>query len=157
MSDADSTVWGIDIAPTRIAIAVFRPDGYRWSETTTLNKGGRQYDRIRDALRSCEKDNGEPSQICIEQPALPFVKATFMAGAVCARLEDAIFGLHPHVIIRWMQPSEWRKWGGLSGRASKDEVMEFARNVGFAPDDQDQADAGVVALARWNEILQEDD
>lgn len=156
MSASDSMMWGIDISPTRIAIAVYRPDGYRWSETTKLNVNGRQYDRIREALRSCESTNGEPEHICIEQPALPFVKATFMAGAVCARLEDAIFGIFPHAIIRWMQPSEWRKWAGLSGRASKEEVLDFARNVGFAPADQDQADAGVVALARWNEILQED-
>lgn len=155
MSDADSTVWGIDVSPTRVALAVYRPDGYRWSETTSL-KDGRQYERLRDALRSCERANGEPSEICIEQPALPFVKATFMAGAVCARLEDAVFGLFPHAVIRWMQPSEWRKIAGMSGRASKDEVMAFAIAAGFEPEDQDQADAGVVALARWNEILQED-
>jgi hypothetical protein len=144
-------VWGIDISPTRIAIAVFGDDGHRWSETTTL-KGGRQYERIRDALRSCESSNGEPTDICIEQPALPFVKATFMAGAVCARLEDAVFAVFPHAVIRWMQPSEWRKISGLSGRATKDEVKQYAEECGFQPADQDQADAGIVALARWNEI-----
>jgi len=149
-------VWGIDISPTRIAVAVFGDDGYRWSETTKLNDG-RQYDRIRDALRICELENGEPTDICIEQPALPFVKATFMAGAVCARLEDAIFGIFPHVVIRWMQPSEWRKIAGMSGRASKDEVMEYAKESGFTPEDQDQADAGVVALARWNEMQRDEE
>lgn len=148
-------VWGIDISPTRIAIAVYGDDGYRWAETTRLNDG-RQYERIRDALRSCENGNGEPSDICVEQPALPFVKATFMAGAVCARLEDAIFGVFPHAIIRWMQPSEWRKIAGMSGRASKDDVYGFSCGIGFDPADQDQADASVIAFARWNE-MQEDE
>jgi hypothetical protein len=148
-------VWGIDIQPTRIAIAVYSGDGYRWSETTRLNTG-RQYSLIRDALRAAGKQNGEPTDVCIEQPALPFVKATFNAGAVCARLEDALFGVWPHAVIRWMQPSEWRKIAGMSGRASKDEVASLATEIGFTPGDQDQADAGIIALARWNEIVQDD-
>ena len=154
MSD-QQRVWGIDIQPTRIAIAVYGDDGYRWSETYRLNKG-RQYDLLRDALRAAGKQNDEPSDICIEQPALPFVKATFNAGAVCARLEDALFATWPHAVLRWMQPSEWRKIAGLSGRASKEEVAVHAASIGFAPMDQDQADAGIIALARWNEIVQDD-
>jgi len=149
-------MWGIDISPNRIAVAVYGGNPrHRWSETTNL-KDGRQYTRIRDALRSCDVANGEPTDITIEKPALPFINATFMAGAVCARLEDALFNLYPHAIIRWMQPSEWRKIAGLSGRASKEEVMFYAVQNGYDPADQDQADAGVIALAGWNEIQDEE-
>lgn len=149
-------VWGIDVSPKRIAIAVYSPAGKRWSETTALNTGDDAYALIREALVSASRANSEPSDICIEQPALPFARAAFMAGAVCARTEDAIFGRWPHAVLRWMQPAEWRKAAGMSGRATKDEVMAWSIEAGFAPDDQDQADASAIAVARYNEIMDED-
>ena len=147
-------VWGIYISPTRIAIAIY--GGVRYSETWQLDHKTElaQYQGIRDALIECSDAAGEsPKHICIERPAYPFLKAAFSAGMVCGRLEDAIFGSWDDVVIRWMQPAEWRKLAGLSGRATKDEVMAWSFEEGYEPDDQDQADASAIACARWNEIL----
>ena len=151
MADPHET-WGIDVSPTRIAIAVYSDGGKRWSQTYPLNKSDDQYGAIRDALLDARKYNDEPTDICIEQPALPFARAAYMAGAVCARTQDAVFGRWPHVILRWMQPSEWRKIAGIGGRASKDEVMAWSFEEGFAPEDQDQADASAIAYARHIEL-----
>lgn len=154
MTDSQE-VWGIDVSPKRIAIAVYSESGKRWSGTYPLNHIPDQYTAIRDALLDARKHNEEPTDICIEQPALPFARAAYMAGAVCARTQDAVFGRWPHVIIRWMQPTEWRKIAGIGGRASKDEVMAWSIGAGFSPDDQDQADASAIAYARHVEINEE--
>ena len=151
MSDQHET-WGIDVSPTRIAIAVYSEAGKRWAKTYPLNKTDDQYRAIRDALIDARRSNEEPTDVCVEQPALPFARDAYMAGAVCARTEDAIFGRWPHVILRWMQPSEWRKIAGIGGRASKDEVMAWSIENGFTPEDQDQADASAIAYARHVEI-----
>ena len=154
MSDHQE-VWGIDVSPTRIAIAIYGGDK-RWSGTYALNKDNDQYTSIRNALIDAVRNaNTEPTDICIEQPALPFARAAYMAGAVCARTEDAVLGRWPHVILRWMQPSEWRKIAGAGGRASKDEVMAHSFELGFDPADQDQADASLIAYARYVEIHEE--
>ena len=148
-------VWGIDISPTRIAIAAYG-DTNRYANTWKLDHKVElaQYKGIRDALVSCAYANGgRPEHICIERPAYPFLKAAFSAGMVCGRLEDAIFGRWDDVVVRWMQPAEWRKLAGLSGRATKDEVMAWSFDEGYDPKDQDQADASAIAFARWNEIL----
>lgn len=152
----DQEIWGIDVSPTRIAIAVYSPAGKRWAETTPLNTGDDQYVLVRNALISASRNNNEPTDVCVEQPAMPFARAAYMAGAVCARTQDAIFGRWPHVVLRWMQPSEWRKIAGLGGRASKDEVMLWSIEMGFNPKDQDQADASAIAVARYNELMDED-
>lgn len=151
MADQHET-WGIDVSPTRIAIAVYSESGKRWSSTYSLNRDDDQYGAIRDALVDASKHNNEPTDICIEQPALPFARAAYMAGAVCARTQDAVFGRWPHVILRWMQPTEWRKIAGIGGRATKDEVMAWSIEEGFEPEDQDQADASAIAYARHTEI-----
>ena len=153
MTDEHET-WGIDVSPTRIAIAVYSDAGKRWANTYPLNHVADQYSAIRDALTDAGNHNGEPTDVCIEQPALPFARAAYMAGAVCARTQDAILGRWPHVIIRWMQPSEWRKIAGIGGRASKDEVKAWSFEEGFTPDDQDQADASAIAYARHVEIYE---
>lgn len=152
----DQETWGIDVSPTRIAIAVYSPAGTRWSMTTQLNTGDDQYALIRGALIEASNKNNEPTDICVEQPALPFARAAYMAGAVCARTQDAIFGRWPHVVLRWMQPTEWRKIAGLGGRATKDDVMSFSFKMDFDPADQDQADASAIAVARYNELRDED-
>jgi hypothetical protein len=148
-------VWGIDVSPTRIAVAVYSPDGTRWARTSPLNEGP-QYEAIRDALIAASRENGEPTDVCIEQPALPFARAAYMAGAVCARTQDAVLGRWPHVVIRWMQPSEWRKIAGLGGRASKHDVYEWSCRMEFDPGDQDQADASAIAYARYVEMVDEE-
>lgn len=155
MTDSQK-IWGIDVSPTRIAVAVYSEDGTRWSRTNALNTGPSQYDLIRGALIEASRDHSEPTDICIEQPALPFARAAYMAGAVCARTEDAIFARWPHVVIRWMQPSEWRKIAGLGGRASKQDVHAWSLDMGFSPDDQDQADASAIAYARYVELTHEE-
>lgn len=153
----DQLVWGIDISPTRIAIAVYG-EGTRVSATTSIVNGHGQYEGIRGALREMSRNDSvwsEPTDICVEQPALPFAKAAFWAGAACGRVEDAILGRWPHIVLRWMQPSEWRKIAGIGGRATKDEVMAWSIETGFEPDDQDQADASAIAYARYVELYEE--
>lgn len=154
MSDQQK-VWGIDVSPTRIAVAVYSEAGTRWTETSPLNEGP-QYEAVRDALVSASRANGEPTDVCIEQPALPFARAAYMAGAVCARTQDAVLGRWPHVVIRWMQPSEWRRIAGLGGRATKQEVFDWSLAFGFDPADQDQADASAIAYARYIEMMDEE-
>jgi hypothetical protein len=156
MSD-DQAVWGIDISPTRIAVAVYTTGG-KHAKTYPLTNGPGQYTEIRDALIDVARSEwvwGEPTDVCIEQPALPFAKAAFWAGAACARTEDAVLGRWPHVVIRWMQPAEWRKIAGIGGRATKDEVKAWSHELGFAPEDQDQADASLIAYARYVELYEE--
>lgn len=156
MSD-DQLVWGIDISPRRIAIAVYG-EGVRECDTHPLVNGPGQYEGIREALISMARNTQvalEPTDVCIEQPALPFAKAAFWAGAACGRVEDAVLGRWPHVILRWMQPAEWRKIAGIGGRATKDEVMAWSYELGFLPHDQDQADASAIAYARYVELYEE--
>jgi hypothetical protein len=148
-------VWGIDVSPTRIAVAVYSEDGTRWARTSALNKGS-QYEAVRDALIEASREHGEPTDVCVEQPALPFARAAYMAGAVCARTEDAVLGRWPHVVIRWMQPSEWRRIAGLGGRASKQDVFDWSVMMEFNPSDQDQADASAIAYARYVELMDEE-
>lgn len=149
-------VWGVDVSPTRIAIAVFSPSGTRWTRTWPLNTSDDQYKLIRDAFIDASKENAEPTDVCVEQPALPFARAAYMAGAVCARTQDAVFGRWPHVVMRWMQPTEWRKIAGLGGRASKSDVLAWSLEMGFDPTDQDQADASAIAVARYYELRDEE-
>lgn len=54
-------------------------------------------------------------------------------------------------------PKTWRALCGVGGKATKDEVFEYARQHGFdlpakKDDGQDAADAGCIALGGYNDI-----
>lgn len=92
---------------------------------------------------------GEVSVVVVERPYAGVNPAVFLAiaetcGAV-ASLMSAAYG--PSITIERPTPSGWRASAGLSGRASKEAVMERALQLGFPvkPKDQDAADASLLA------------
>lgn len=146
-------VVGIDVSGTRIAFAVYAHPGLITVTETHRLTAGRQYELIREALRSASEEAIEPGFIGIEQPHFGFPKAAYMHGMAVARTEDACRATWRHAPIRFFQPTEWRRIAGVGGRASKERVDEFVRGFGFAPKTQDEADAACVALAMWVEAF----
>lgn len=155
MTDNEIAV-GIDVSGTRIAVACYSHPGK--IKTTCIQRltAGRQYHLIRECLRQVREEIGDPQAVGIEQPYFGFPKAAYMHGMVVARTEDACRAVWPHTPQRFYQPSEWRKAAGMSGRATKDEVREFVtKQFGFAPANQDEADAAAISVAMWVEAFGE--
>jgi len=106
--------------------------------------------RVRDAMPARTSAFwDEVTEIGIEEPAgFTASHAMRIQGGVLACLPPAL------KVTKWM-PSQWRKACGLSGRASKGEVMEFVIDATQAEGwkteqhalEQDAADAYCVALA----------
>ena len=73
------------------------------------------------------------------------------------RVQGAVLSMIPaRMIVRPLQPGEWRKGAGLSGRSTKEEVFAWVtEQLGGRPRSQDAADAYCMALATRALVLRE--
>lgn len=99
-------------------------------------------------IRKVAEWGGAMTSVVIEKPYVGVSPAIALAiaetmGAVTV-LSAAAW---PKAHIYRLSPAEWRKRSGLSGRATKAEVMSRARFIGFDAKEQDAADAGLMAWA----------
>jgi Holliday junction resolvasome RuvABC endonuclease subunit len=88
------------------------------------------------------------TSVVIEKPYVGVSPAIALAIAeTMGAIEVLSSAAWPKAHIYRLTPSEWRKRCGLSGRATKAEVTERAKQIGFTPENQDAADAGLMAWA----------
>lgn len=149
-------VIGIDISGTRLAWAVFDYENEIAECEMYRLTAARQADLIKEGLRDARRVAQEPEYIGIEQPHFGFPKAAYMHGMAVARCEDACRSVWRHSVLRFFQPSEWRRIAGVGGRASKERVKQYVTDeFGFTPKSQDEADAAAIAVAMWLEAYGE--
>lgn len=99
-------------------------------------------------IRKVLEWGGSMTSVVIEKPYVG------VSPAIALAIAETMGAVHvlsaaawPKAHIYRLSPSEWRKRSGLSGRATKLEVMERARQIGFDAKEQDAADAGLMAWA----------
>jgi len=147
------SVWGVDVAAGKVAACALDAGD---ATLRTCQAGGEGAVRLavldRQASVMVSELAGEcpPLIVFVEQPVGRFPRPTLMAawGVTLAVLCRELEGLYEHpVSIVNVTPPEWKKAAGLGGNAGKDDVMGLARELGYAGDDQDCADALVIASA----------
>jgi Holliday junction resolvasome RuvABC endonuclease subunit len=147
-------VLGFDIQPKRLGWAYYDAL-YRKSGCITFSNLKfeepflwQQVDRaVLIVLEEVDKINGKILGFYIEQPFLLSVKIAYNYGYIMAFLRVALEKYEPDIGIEWFQPKEWRKLSIENGNASKEEIFQTAVSLGFQPENQDAADASLIAIA----------
>lgn len=99
-------------------------------------------------MRRVSEWGGVMTSVVIEKPYVGVSPAIALAIAeTMGAVEVLSAAAWPKAQIYRLTPSEWRKRCGLSGRATKSEVMDRAKFIGFDAKEQDAADAGLMAWA----------
>lgn len=144
-------VWGCDVGTRHVAIAI--PEGRTWTVHIGAEEGARRlsvaYKAIKQFAFYLAKDH-PPLCIFVERPTgkHPNPSLSDMAGVVQAALYDGLVDLYSYPVTVYTIPvGTWKKQACGSGRATKEEVMTWARGQGFEPQSQDEADAVAIATA----------
>jgi len=144
-------VWGVDVSTKRLAF------GFSNGDTTTLSlaveEGSRRLSEAHSAIsqRSAELAGSYPPFcVFVEEPMGKFHNRSLdnMAAITQAAIYSALETRYPYpVSVLTIPPPQWKSTIGIPGNASKEEVMAWARSVGYSGDSQDEADALAIAYA----------
>lgn len=97
---------------------------------------------------------------CREEPMTKFARVAKAHGYTCGLVDAMVRRQWPWaIVIGSIGPTEWRRLCGLPGNAPKGVVLEEARTLigDELLEDQDAADALLVARAAWSQWVERDE
>lgn len=152
-------VWGIDVSTLQTDVATVRRDG-RWETHVwdwPKSPGAERLDWIRrSVVLAADRLALEypPMAVFIEQPMgrHPSPPLVMAAGAVAGAVYGALRDVYAHpVMVEFANISDWKKEAVGHSNASKEQVLRWARSLGYTGLEQDPADAlGVACFAARN-------
>lgn len=147
--------WGVDASSLRMSVACFRPGDVPAVRTLSMPAGGlaERYAAatrsLVDFLRRLEQQWGRPQLVLVEEPfghgkAQVHPTSNRYLGVLLASLGLAL----PGVDVDLVHTQTWKVRSVGHGRASKEQVMAWAREIGYFGSLQDECDAlGIAACA----------
>jgi Holliday junction resolvasome RuvABC endonuclease subunit len=150
--------WGLDCSTKCIALCVY--DGDRFEHWPTIrfqpvHKGAQRLAHAHALLTPWLFDASHwtpPDAVFVEQPAGKFPKPTLehMVGVVLMTVAEVTTAP-----VLTLPVPQWKHMSIGKGNASKEQLMEWARERGYEGDSQDEADALGIAVA-GHHILERD-
>lgn len=145
--------FGIDVSTKRVAIACFG-DGIHDVASVDVKQDGRGARRLvrvrRAALRAARGHAHYPDLIAVEDANIGAGANKPLIQAVGVVLEAMAYAYTCPVLE--VPIGTWKKAALGRGNAVKVDVWEGSLAHGFAPENQDEADAAMVAVAAWRGI-----
>jgi hypothetical protein len=148
--------WGVDVSTFQLSMGVWGAHGgLTWrTETIRTKSGPGQLDfpaflpAAHDAamrLIGAAHPNMPPTVVSIEMPVGPHVKPTLTATwGVTVEVFAATL---PAVVVWTPKTPEWRKTFGIENKTPKAELVTIAQGVGYTGEDDNEAEACLIAIA----------
>ncbi len=148
-------VWGIDVAVERVDVGLVAADGRWQTNSTVLPK------RLSGSLRlatlfhqtrtfaSALAEHFPPLIVYVENPTGRFPNPPLMmaAGIIRTAIYDGLHQLYAHPVdVEMIAVKDWKKVALGYGNSSKEQVLAWARQLGYEGT-QDGADALGIATA----------
>lgn len=142
---------GVDPSTKRVSFATVGPGGFRVA-TRSFNTGlkdGERWEHIRSEtaglVEGLLRDGWTPpAYVLVEEPGGKNVHPSsyYAIGAITAALHSVT-----GVVVELIPPSSWKLAGLGYGSADKQQIMRWARSVGYEGALEDESDALGIAVA----------
>lgn len=145
---------GIDVSTKKLAIAGLREDGSITHHVLMLDPNRRGAQRLREARTTAWAvlDGYRLQDVCAVVVEIPWAanKSSFALLSVAGVVMEAAQAALPNAVVLDVPTPTWKSETVGHGNATKLEVLDHVRGLGYGGADQDVADALCMAEVAWN-------